>query len=220
VSGGLLAAVFGLAVADSFNPATIVAVALILLAGPTRPAASALTFVLGAMSTVFVLGAVIFTGAGAAAGAVGDGLVVLRRLVFLFAGISLLTAGVRRLKNRNRKGVSLPSWFGVGTALPLGVVMTGADLPNAFPYFIAIERMVAEGIQTGTALLVLAGYSFVYCIPCLVLLGLGMAHGAKVRLRLEKIYNRFSAGTIKRSVPAALALFLLAPAFLAIASWP
>ncbi|WP_394248902.1 hypothetical protein [Arthrobacter pityocampae] len=31
-------------------------------------------------------------------------------------------------------------------------------------------------ITTGAGLLALAGYALIYCIPCLVLLGLGVAH--------------------------------------------
>jgi cytochrome c biogenesis protein CcdA len=172
------------------------------------------------MSTVFLLGAVIFLGAGAAADAVGDGLVWLRRIVFLVAAITLFIAGVRRLKDRERRGVNLPSWFGFGTALPLGVAMTGADLPNAFPYFIAIERMIDADTSTGIGFLVLAGYAVIYCVPCLILLALGISHGGKVRDRLRRVHERFSTGTAKRSVPTAIALFLLGAAVLSIALWP
>lgn len=220
MSTGLVWVVLGLALADSLNPATIVTITLILLTVPRRPVASALSFVLGAFSTVLVLGAVVFLGAGAAAETVSGGLVWLRRIVFLIAAITLLIAAVRRLKDRQRTGVGLPSWFGVGTALPLGILVTGADLPNAFPYFIAIERMIDADITTGVGLLALAGYALIYCIPCLVLLGLGIAHGDRVRLRLQKVYDRFATGTIKRSIPAALALALLGVGVLTIAVWP
>lgn len=209
MSTGLLAAIAGLAAADSLNPAAIVAITLILLTVRTHPVASALSFVLGAMATVFVLGTVIFLGAGTAAETVAGGLVWLRRIVFLVAAASLFVAAKRRLKDREQKGVSLPTWFGVGTALPLGVLMTGADLPNAFPYFIAIERMINADTSAGVGLLVLAGYAVIYCVPCLILLALGMAHGDKVRLRLQRIDDRLSTGTVKRSIPAAPAFFLL-----------
>ncbi|WP_104046089.1 GAP family protein [Arthrobacter sp. ZGTC412] len=220
MSAGLLAAILGLAIADSFNPATIVVITLILLTVRTRPVASAVTFVFGAFTTVFVVGAAIFLGAGAAADVVGDGLVWLRRVVFLVAAITLVVAGARRFKDRERKGVQLPGWFGVGTAFPLGVLMTGADLPNAFPYFIAIERMIDADASAALGVPVLAVYAVVYCIPCLVLLALGMAHGDKVQAGLQKVFHRFSTGTVKRSVPAATALFVLATAVLSTAVWP
>jgi cytochrome c biogenesis protein CcdA len=220
MSAGLIWAILGLALADSLNPATIVTITLILLTVPRYPVASAMSFVLGAFSTVFALGAVIFLGAGAAAETVSGGLVWLRRTVFLIAAVTLLIAGVRRLKDREKKGIGLPSWFGVGTALPLGVLVTGADLPNAFPYFIAIERMIDANITTGTGLLALVGYAVIYCIPCLILLALGVAHGDRVRLSLQKVYDRFATGTTKRSIPASAALTLLGLGVLTIAVWP
>ena len=144
----------------------------------------------------------------------------LRRAIFLIAAVALAAAGARRLKSRQRKPIELPSWFGAWTAAPLGVLVTGADLPNAFPYFIAIERLVDAGAAIPTGLLVLGGYALAYCTPCLILLALGLAHGDKVRLRLRKILDRFSTGTIKRSAPLACALLVLAAAILAIALWP
>src|SRR3712207_8621563 len=47
---------------------------------------------------------------------------------------------------------------------------SAADLPTAFPYFIAIERLVEAGTATPIAVLVLLGYGVIYCLPCLVLL--------------------------------------------------
>ena len=98
--------------------------------------------------------------------------------------------------------------------------MTGADLPNAFPYFIAIERMIDADTSQALGVPILAVYAAVYCIPCLVLLALGMAHGDKVTARLQKVFHRFSTGTVKRSVPAATALFVLAAAVFSIVVWP
>ncbi|ASN22078.1 GAP family protein [Arthrobacter sp. YN] len=220
MTAGLLWAILGLGLADSLNPATIVTITLILLTVRKHPVTSALSFVVGALSTVFILGAVIFLGAGAAADTVSDGLVWLRRIVFLVAAVTLFITGYRRLKDRPRKGIGLPSWFGIGTAFPFGVLVTGADLPNAFPYFIAIERMVDADTSTGTGLLVLAGYAIIYCVPCLILLALGIAHGDKVRERLQKVYDRFATGTTQRSVAAAVLYLLLGVGVLAIALWP
>ena len=220
ISSGLLAGIAALALADSLNPATIVVITLILLTVRHRPGASALTFVLGAMCTVFVLGAVIFLGAGAAADAVSEGLLWLRRVVFLIAAVALAVAGARRLKSRQRKAIELPLLVRRLDSRPSRSPRHRRRLPNAFPYFIAIERLVDADVAIPTGLLVLGGYALVYCTPCLILLALGMAHGDRVKLRLRKILDRFSDGTIKRSVPIALALFVLAAAVLTIALWP
>ena len=112
-----------------------------------------------------------------------------------------------------RRAVALPPWLTVATAAPLGVLVTGADLPNAFPYVIAVERLVSAGVPTATALPVLAGYAVVYCLPCLLLLGAGAAWGARVRARLERVHRRFGGERdVPRSVGAALGLAALAAA--------
>ena len=128
--------------------------------------------------------------------------------MFLIAAITLAVAGFRRFKDRERKGIDLPSWFGVWTAFPLGILVTGADLPNAFPYFIAIERLLAAGITTSTAVVVLSAYALVYCLPCLVLLGLGLSHGDRVTGGLRRLHARFgTVATIPPSPMRAAAFF-------------
>ena len=207
--GVLIASIAGLALLDSLNPATIVAITLIMLTGPRRPILSAMAFVIGAALTVFTLGAVVFISAGAAADVVSDGIVWLRRLAFGLAAVALFVAAARRLRPRARQAISLPAWFSPATALPLGVVMTGADLPNAFPYFIAIERLISAEADTTTGLVVLAGYAVIYCLPCLVLLLAGRVLHEHVQPWLQRLFRRLTTGTSPRSVPAAIALSVL-----------
>ncbi len=218
MSAALLAGIMGLALLDALNPATIGGVALILLAPLRRPVACATAFVAGAYLTVLALGLAVFAGAGAAAEAVTGGVVWVRRIALGLAAVMLVVAAVRRLRTRDREAVTLPAWFGPWTAAPVGVLVTGADLPNAFPYVIAIERLVTADVPAGLGVAVLAGYALVYCAPCLVLLGLGAAHGASVRRRLGRVYDRIgSARTVPRSVPAALGLVTLAAGVTALA---
>jgi hypothetical protein len=218
VSAALLAGIAGLALLDALNPATIGGVALALLAPLRRPVASAAAFVAGAYATVLALGLAVWSGADAAADAVTDGVAWVRRIALGLAALLLLVSAVRRLRSRHRRAVTLPAWFGPWTAAPLGVLVTGADLPNAFPYVIAIERLVTAGVPDGQAVAVLAGYALVYCAPCLVLLALGATHGDAVRRRLGGVYERIgSARTVPRSVPAALGLAGLAAGVTALA---
>lgn len=209
----LLLSTAGLAALDSLNPATIAGVALVLLAPLRRRLACALSFVLGAYLAVLVLGVVVQTGAQATAGSVGGGLVWVRRAAFALAALLLLRSAVRRLIERRRSAVRLPAWFGPWTAAPLGVAVTAADLPNAVPYFLAIERIVAAGVATGPATVVLACYAIIYCLPCLVLILCGVHSGDRVRARLAGLYARFGAeGVIRRSPALAALLFLAAAA--------
>ena len=188
----LLGGIAGLAVLDSFNPATLVAVALILLASRARPVAETAGFVVGAFGSVLVVGAGVYLGADAAAQAASDGLVWVRRGAFGLAAAVVALAAARSLRPRRRRAVALPGWFTPWTAAGLGVVMTAADLPNAFPYFIAIERLVAADLPTGVAVAVLAGYAALYCLPCLVLLAAGL-RGGRTREWLQRLHARFGS---------------------------
>lgn len=219
MSGPLLLGIAGLALLDSLNPATIIAVVLILIAAPRRPGLVAGAAVLGAALTVFSVGAALFLTAGAAAGAVDGIVVALRFVAFGAAGVALIIAGVRRLRERERRATALPAWFSPWTALPFGAVLTAADLPNAFPYFIAIERLVAAEVPPGAGLAVIAGYTIVYCLPCLVLLAIGLLARDRVRARLERLVARFGTGTVPRSVPVAVTWMVLGAAVLTIPFW-
>jgi uncharacterized membrane protein YhaH (DUF805 family) len=204
IAPGFLVSILALAALDSLNPATIVAVTLILLSAPKRAGLIALSAIIGAFLTVFGVGAALFISAGAAAGAIDGLTIVLRSVAFGAASIALIVVGVRRFRDRNRKSISLPKWFTPIAALPFGVLLTAADLPNAFPYFIAIERLLSNEVSSGTGLLVILGYSIVYCIPCLILLVVGTLRRNATRDWLERIVAKLGTGVVKRSVPIAL----------------
>ena len=212
----LLLGIAGLAALDAFNPATILSVVLILLAAPRRAGLTALSAIVGAAMTVFTLGTVIYLSAGAAASAVDGVLTVLRFVAFGAAALGLAVAGVRRLRDRPRKAIELPRWFRPITALPFGVVITAADLPNAFPYFIAIERLVDTGIPTWQGLLVITGYTLIYCLPCLVLLAIGLGARDRTRASLQRLVSRFGSGTVPRSIPVAILLMVAAASVAAV----
>ena len=199
----LLAGIAGLALLDSLNPATIAAVALVLLLAQHRLVLSAVAVAAGAYLTVLGVGLVLFFSAGAAAEAVNGVVVALRFVAFGLAGFSLIVAGVRRLRDRPRKQVRLPDWFSPATAIGLGAGMTAADLPNAFPYFIAIERLLNANVSGLTGVAVIAGYAAIYCLPCVILVVIGSLAHDKVRGRLQRLVARFTTGVVKRSVPIA-----------------
>jgi cytochrome c biogenesis protein CcdA len=205
--GGSIA---GLAALDSLNPATLVAITLILLSSRRRPLAEAIGFVIGAFTTVLLIGLALYVGAEAAASAIAGALTWLRRGAFGLAALVLFVSPVRSLRARRRATIGLPNWFTPVTAAGLGVMMTGADLPNAFPYFIAIERLLAADITTPTATLVLAAYALIYCLPCLVLLALGLNRGERVIGALRRLHERFGADTVIPPSRVRAAAFLLA----------
>ena len=218
MTAALLAGVAGLALLDALNPATSAGVALLLLAPIAHPVRAAAGFVAGAYLTVLGLGAVVYVGADTVADAAGNGLVWVRRVAFTVAAVALAVAGLRRLRARIRPAVTVPGWVNPLTAAVLGLFMTGADLPNAFPYFIAIERIVNADVGTTHALLILAGYALAYCLPCLLLLIAGITRGDRVRRRLSAIYERLGAEKKQpRSVFIAVGYLVVAAGVLTIA---
>ena len=219
MTAALLIGVAGLAMLDALNPATILSVALILLAAPSRPGLTALSAVGGAALTVFVLGSALYVSAGAAAEAVDGVITVPRFVAFGVAAITLAVAGIRRLSDSRRKPIELPPWFRPATALPFGVLITAADLPNAFPYFIAIERLVNADVPIWQGLAIIAGYTLIYCLPCLVLLAVGLLARKRTHTWLQRQITRFGTGTVKRSVPAAILLLSAAAAVATIPFW-
>lgn len=167
-----------------------------------------------------MVGLALYVGAEAAASAITGALTWLRRGAFGLAALVLLISAARSLRVRRRPATSLPDWFTPVTAVGLGVVMTAADLPNAFPYFITIERLLAADITTGTGLLVVAVYSVVYCLPCLLLLALGLCRGERVLGALRRLHQRFGTqATIPASRLRATGLFVAALAVATIAVW-
>lgn len=208
---GLLLAIAGLAALDSLNPATIAGVALILLAPLRRPAITAVAYVAGAYVVVLTVGTALFIGSGELGEVVSGAAVWVRRGALLLAALILLISAVRRLRTRTRAAVALPRWFGPWTAAPLGVLVTGADLPNAFPYLVAIERLSAAELPTGEGVTVLAFYALVYCVPCLLLLIVGLAWRGRITVKLQRVYERLGAERVqRRSLPVAAAMTLLA----------
>ncbi|GAB3598908.1 hypothetical protein GCM10027586_01270 [Kineococcus gypseus] len=218
LTAGLLWAIAGLAALDSLNPATVAGVTLILLAPLHRRGPTALAYVAGAYLVVLAVGSGLLLGSATLGEAVAGAATWVRRGALLLAALVLLISAVRRLKTRTRRAVVLPAWFGPWTAAPLGVLVTGADLPNAFPYLIAIERLNAAAVPTGTGLVVLALYALVYCLPCLLLLAVGLIWRRRTTSRLRGVYERLGGERLQpRSVPAALGLLLLAAVVAALA---
>jgi hypothetical protein len=211
LTAGLLWTIAGLAALDSLNPATTAGVVLILLAPLRRTGLTAAAYVAGAYLVVVAVGSALFVGSGELGQAVAGAAAWVRRGALLLAALVLLVGAARRLRTRTRAAVVLPSWLGPWTAAPLGVLVTGADLPNAFPYLVAVERLGAAGVPTGTGLLVLALYGVVYCLPCLVLLVIGLVWRRRTAGRLHRLYDRLGGERVlPRSVPTALGLALLA----------
>ena len=199
----LVVTLVGLALLDAVNTSTLFVVMVILLTArtPSRAAAAA---AVAATTSFLALAIALYAGATAAAAVVGDLARWMRRITFALLALWLFHLGFKRLRDRPRRGFVLPGWFTPLTAVPIGVVATLADLPNAFPLLLAVERLTSAGLAWTTAVPVLVVYAAVYAAPIAVLVGLGAWRGERVRGTLRRVTDRFLTGTARRSVPLAV----------------
>lgn len=79
--------------------------------------------------------------------------------------------------------------------------------------------MVATDVTTSGGLAILAGYTAIYCLPCLILLAIGLVSGSRVRDRLQRLVDKLGTGTVKRSIPFAIILCVLGVAVASIPFW-
>lgn len=98
-------------------------------------------------------------------------------------------------------------------------MLTGADLPNASPYSLAIERLLDARLTPGKGLLVLAGYAVIYCLPCRVLLIVGILARTRTHALLSRITARLGIGDVKASPATAVVLILLGGVVASLPFW-
>lgn len=202
MTGDLLATLVGLALLDSVNTSTLF-VGMVVLLTARSPVRSASAYATGAGLSFFGLACGLYAGASAAEAVVVDLARWLRRGTLVLLALWLLYLGVKRLRDRPRKPLLLPAWFGPLTAFPIGAAATAADLPNAFPLFIAVERLTSAPIPASVAVLALGGYVVVYALPIAVVIVVGAWKAAQARAVMGRITDRFLSGTAKRSLPLA-----------------
>jgi cytochrome c biogenesis protein CcdA len=196
----LVLGLVGLALLDSINTSTLFLVMVILLMG-RRPVASGVAYTIGATLSFFGLALGLYFGASAAEANISDAARWIRRGTFALLALWLLSLAYKRLRDRPRKPFTLPGWFRPVTALPIGVAATIADLPNAFPLFIAVERLVSAEVGSEPGVLAWVGYTVVYAAPIVVVLILGATQGERARRVMRRVTDRLLTGVARRSLP-------------------
>jgi cytochrome c biogenesis protein CcdA len=198
----LTALVLSVAVADSLNPATIVAA--LYLAGGERPRRSVSEFTVAVFAVYLLGGLAIALGPGQliissvpkpgrVARSIGE--IALGAVMLATAGV--LWAGRRRLAARELPQLDTS---GRSPAL-LGVTMTAVELPTAFPYLAAIAAILDSGIDIARQVLLLVLYNLCFVLPLLLIVAvLGVAGERaltllrRLRANLERHWPLTGAG--------------------------
>ena len=200
----------GLALIDSVNVSTLKTVAIILLVA-RRPTATGWMYAIGALVSFMALAFALYFGAQAASEVVAEFSLWVRRIIYVVLAVAFVVFGVRKLKTRQRGGIpKLPAWINPYTGILLGALATVADIFNAFPLFLALDRIVEVDVSAGTAVLTLVVYSLIYILPTFALLGLGLIYRKRVVVKLEQFLGRFIGGESKASWKMACVWFGLA----------
>lgn len=211
MSAELALTLTGLALIDSINISTMWII-IVLLLGAQKPVASGWSYVSGAFGTSLGVLLILYFGASFAADSFSDVSLWMRRVIFGGLGVGFVVLGVRRLSDRPRVEIQLPAWVNAWTAMFLGILATIGDLPNSFPMFFAVERIIDAQVETSTAVALLFGYNFLYAFPTLVILVVGLMYHERLRALMQRAYDRHVTGVSQRNLKTASLYFVGAAA--------
>jgi cytochrome c biogenesis protein CcdA len=179
--------VISLAVADSVNPVTIVA---LYLASTESSRSRLAAFAAGVFGVYALGGAVLILGPGqlldtASTSSDTRGF----HIASIALGTALLIAALVLFRVRRHTTKAAPAVAGLGarSALALGAGVTALDLPTAFPYFAALAAIVSSGAATGSQLALLAAFNFVYVLPLALILAAWTIGGDRCDPMLQRV---------------------------------
>jgi cytochrome c biogenesis protein CcdA len=198
----LLLLLIPIALVDSFNP-TAMATIIVLLALP-RPVPRVVAAILGFAFAYFVFGVLVVLGAGNLIEQVSMWLgetfanpppVVYVLQLALAAGLIYYFFRQQRAKPAAAPDEVAPSgsvrWATTPlAAFALGAALNASELPTAFPYLAALERITVSRVLVTEAIFALALYALIFVLPLIILLALYL----RLRERAAPATARVSAG--------------------------
>lgn len=188
---GSLLTLLGLALLDSVNPSAL-AMTLYLLTTGAR-AGRVLTYIAAVFVTYFIIGLGLMLGLGALLSAFqGVFETTAAYIVQAVIGAAMLIYSFspnKKAQDGEEIETKAPRSQGFVATLLLGVTITAAEFPTAFPYFGAIGILNSLSLSFSGWLSLLLGYNLIFVTPPLLLFGayriFGGRHGAWFR-RYEK----------------------------------
>ena len=178
---------FGIALADSANPATVGPA--LYLATVRRAARRVGEFTLSFFIVNFAAGVLIVVGPGelivTLASRPGP---VARHVVELVAGVVLvgiavgLFLGRTRLATIGERGAELRS----GHAWALGATIAAAELPTALPYFASLAAIIGSGLDLPRQIMLVGLFNVVFVAPLLAIMAAVAFGGERAEVHLRR----------------------------------
>jgi cytochrome c biogenesis protein CcdA len=199
----LLVLLIPIAVIDSFNP-TAIATIIVLLALP-RPVPRVVAAIMGFGFAYFAFGVLVVLGAGQLIAQIsaGVGHWFANPPPVLYVLQLALAAGLFSYFFRQQRKRAQPAavtevapsrsvrWASTPVAaFALGVALNASELPTAFPYLAALERITASQVLAGEAILALLVYALIFVLPLIIVLALYL----RLRERAAPAIQRVSTG--------------------------
>ncbi len=190
---GSLLTLLGLALLDSVNPSAL-AMTLYLLTTGARTG-RVLTYIAAVFVTYFAIGFGLMLGLGALLGTFqGVFETTAAYIVQAVIGATMLIYSFLPNKKEAQVGAETktkasPSKGFVATLL-LGVTITAAEFPTAFPYFGAIGILNGSGLPFLGWLPLLLGYNLIFVTPPLLLFGAYRVFGGRHKAWFERYEKR------------------------------
>lgn len=204
----LLLLLIPIAVIDSFNP-TAIATIIVLLALP-KPVPRVIAAILGFGFAYFAFGALVVLGAGnliaQLSASFGEWFTTPPPALYyiqvaLAAGLFYYSIRqMRKAKQPSAATETAPSrsvrWASTPVAaFALGVALNVSELPTAFPYLAALERITASQVTVIESLIALVVYAALFVLPMVLILVLYLRlheHAAPAIARLSAGVERWS----------------------------
>jgi cytochrome c biogenesis protein CcdA len=194
MSGGIVAAVLGLAVLDMLSPAVISVTIYLMLARPRR-SVLLLSIYLGTVAvSYFALGVLLLLGLGAIIPTVDPAVL---RWVQAGLGVALFAASwfIPDRKSEPEPTSAQNRAFTVRSVVLLGLGTWLFEFYTAVPYFGAISIMTAARLDPSAWLLLLAAYVVIMILPGIVLYLAGVVLRERLRERLEHWQRRLDSSS-------------------------
>lgn len=178
---------------DSLNPATIIA--MVFLLSTTNPLPRTVSFLLGVGVTYFICGLLIHLGFSSVFDYVQNFLAstwgyVARALL----GVVLVVTSLWLYYKKSETSTKTPAAIHPAATFIFGVTSTISDMPTAFPYLVALERISTVNPDVFTTVLFLMYYNILYALPALILLFsylLAKRHAATIIENIKTFFQRW-----------------------------